>query len=335
VNLRGIAIWLTVLYSVCLGGTPVSMGDTYALLVNGGYGDGNAYTFSVELAAMRATLAGHGVTSVVVDGNGPTNALGPYGDDNLPILWGTFGDHGADAQMFRAKWSPYQGWCYLAMYGVSPDGYGVDYAATPNGLYLAVRELQGVMTGQDDLIVYLIDHGGQATWFGTDTYEFGLWDQSTVDAIRLMDWLDRIPYDRRAVIVASCHASAIAPVAAKPGSRTVLLAQTRADELGWVLVPTVYERDGEKWWDERRVNWASYLEEALSLGGMSWSEVFDYAYERDLFGPVQGGVEGDVEHPQLYDPDGLAETWYLPEPAAACVLAAGALLLILRSRRRG
>jgi len=217
----------------------------------------------------------------------------------------------------------------------SSDLYG---GATWANFENACNQLASMVTEEDELFVYFRDHGsnfengiGFKYWFWDD----GDWD---VNILSMPSWiggedpstgdlmniaLSQISYNKRIIYTSTCFAGAIKNHIT--GDNTIFLCNTSEDNFSLQLPITRYvggPRDGE-------VDWGGSFGHATAIGigtreadynmdgKISWTEVFDYSYNNDPYGPVINtyiDIPGfDHNTPVLFDDDNIADTTYVIE----------------------
>ncbi len=327
----------------------MAAGDRIAWLVDGGYGPVNNHAgFSMQTQGLYQGLLDKGYE--------PRNiyVLATDGRDNDLPAWTSPMDRPDYSSPFFPESREYDAIWYFEGYGGeqfttwvdSPKGYfhsdTVVMDATYESFEAMTLQMQASGSPDDELFVALINHGGNEA----DVFQFGIWDYQQVsaddwksagalmDGTILADYMDRIPYDKRVIAVATCHAAVAWNQLGN--DRTVMLANCGADELGWLSNPVL---DQSTLIPPFALNPAGGFGISLIEGleeSETWADAFDYAYEHDMFGPIAGpywvgGQYGWVtEHPELIDPSGLAATWVIPEPATMLILAVGAMAVKMR-----
>ena len=284
---------------------PARAGD-YALIVAGGYdADSNSLVFARGAARMAGILDGWQTT--VLSGDGADNA---DGWDTPP--WCPPGDE--DSWYYTAWYSGVYAWPFVDGYALTSTrsnapALGVDGPAT-FGAFEAACEGLSNLTADDRLVVYMSNHGGLDD---TGGYRYGFWG-GIVEGDRIATALSGIAADTT-IILSACHAGAFADHI--PGVR--LLAQAPADGLGYVLPPIHYAdgpRAGE--WALGDLGYAEAVMDALEGlpdldddGMVLWSEIHQWAYDNDTFGPVVQADPWCIEYPAMYGPDGV---WFAAGP---------------------
>lgn len=333
-------VCIFVIIVICLSSN--AWAATYALLVSGGHPYyKNFLSFTVGMAEMYNRGLDLGMNITVLDGDGPDNLIPMYSDGDPPEIHPL----GIKDSLYIANY--WIGDEYVKSDGGtdSADDYDrdgvadVDGPATFEALQQECLRLQNTMTPADDLFVFLGLHGRNDPEQG---YQAAFQDHHLLgitDGGDIAEALDSIPFTRRAVFLLSCHGGAFADDLDL--TDTVLLTSTSANEVSYLYLPDAFywgPRDGE--FDNNLDKsilgaFMDALDGYADLDGnemLSWQELYDYVVQNDPFGPILG-QEDMMEYPQLFDPNGLAEStyWYVPEPATVLTLLLGGALLCGRS----
>ena len=324
--------WISILLPLLLS-ISVGRADRVALVVNGGYGPSlNFSGFSESVQNWYPKLLELGYDSIVVlDSDGPDNAIGPWTDPmEVPLFRSPYQDgfaHHDTYFWYKQPWPHSE----VAEYGMSwvdspkdYDGDGITdcrYDATVESFDLATTEMS-FGSPDDELLVLLFTHGGN-----DGEYQFGAWDYqdgastgALIGGVELAGYIDRIPYSKRLIVTASCHAAAIVQHFDNPN--TAIMASSGADETGWLANPAL---------DMSGTEYPFPLDRGMSMlghsmpkgfvdlnddGRVTWREAWDWAYADNPFGPdaadpiwIGGEYGWATEHPELHDPSGLTENW--------------------------
>jgi len=212
----------------------------------------------------------------------------------------------------------------------SPDSHVYD--GTVESLDLVTTQMSNICGPDDELLVVLVDHGRIAS---SGDYQMDLWDYwevnpgdfrsvpDQIEGMELASYIDRIPYARRLIVVATCYAAAAWP--AFENDNTAMFANTGDAEVGWMESPIEIRTWPTPYEFVPGNDWGITMAEAISGEGdqdddgrITWTEVYNYAFTNNPFGvlnpdPTWMGDGYAIEHPELFDPSGLVADWVLRE----------------------
>jgi len=350
---------LLLLLSLLLCLSSFAQAEKYAVMVSSGYvPDANYMSFSVEAREMWLNLQDNGYKKeniYLLDGSDVMNDIPYYAQYECPTIASRYAEPfweraDRDAMFFIGSMeSPLfytnPQYVYDVKYSVTPKDWDRDgicdiYAgALAANFYSVCDTLSSVVTEQDELFVYFVDHGNNYPENGGFIYGFwaGDWIVYPADEQQFPDFLlpeqigngdlinaalAQIPYSKRIIYTSTCHAGAIKNHIT--GDNTIFVCQTDEDNYGYTTVPTYYVTAPSEmeipdqtmhWGDSFNICWAnSLVSRASDLdrdGKISWQEAFDYTYVNEKYSPLSGSEY--VEYPILFDDDNIAETTYVVE----------------------
>lgn len=189
-------------------------GETYAVMVGGGYDkDSNHAAFWNDLADMY---------NMMID----DYYMSP---DDIYVLWANGTQ--PDANNMGTTWIGLPGVIDPTAIPTSE----IDYSATTANLETVFDILAGKMTEDDELFIFMTNHGGTDPYIGTGTYWGWNVTNPITDGVHLGHLIKDIPHYKHVnVVISSCHAGGFVGELSMVDDVYVATA-TRYDEFGWTI----------------------------------------------------------------------------------------------------
>lgn len=137
----------------------------------------------------------------------------------------------------------------------------IQYAATRQNLIYVLQDLADIMTPQDNLFLFVIDHGGYDTSNGSSY--ICLWNRQRIYDYELATLLDDFEVNSMSIVLGQCNSGGFIDDLAAP-NRVIATACT-ADQSSYASTDYLY--------DEFVFHWTSAINEATPYGNFVFSDV--------------------------------------------------------------
>lgn len=244
----------------CLDASQLNAGShTYAIILSGGinkFSNHSRYwndcSFIYQTLVKRYGVPRSHISSLVADGTNPA--------DDMIITGGAFSSSPLD---------------------FDDDGINdIQYAATRQNLINVLQDLSSVLTPQDQLFLFVIDHGGFDV--STGSSYICLWNSQRIYDYELATLLDDFNVNSMSIVLGQCHSGGFIDDLA--ASNRVIATACTASQLSYACSNLEYDEFVYHWTSaiNEATPYRSYVfSDANNNGFVTMREAFDYAEAND------------------------------------------------------